>query len=117
MSEHPTDFSGLYKYALRYNSGKPQFSYITDFPNAMRGFAGVSEFGATKYERDNWRKGRSFKDTIDSLLRHIFAFASGEDIDPESGQPHTGHIIWNAAALEEWRHTHPELDDRYKETK
>lgn len=98
--------------AKRYNEGKRQLSYLTDFPNAMQGFAALCEFGASKYGRDNWKRGRGFKDTLDSLLRHTFAFASGEDIDPESGLPHTIHIIWNAAALEEWRTSHPELDDR-----
>lgn len=85
--------------SLRFNSGKPQLSYILDTMPALLDMVAVMEFGANKYERNNWQKGFPKDKLLDSLLRHVHAFYSGEDIDPESGLPHVGHILCNAAFL------------------
>lgn len=79
--------------AMRFNEGKPQFSLI-DF-NCLTPMAHVLEFGATKYERDNWKKGHDFSSLIDSLLRHVAGLQKGEWLDPESGLPHIGHLQCN----------------------
>ena len=100
--------------AMRHNQGKPQLSYLLDFPSATEAFAKVCEMGAKKYARDNWKKGRKYRDTIDSLLRHLTKYANGEDNDAESGLPHMAHVMWNAAALLEYQVRHPEMDDRDK---
>lgn len=83
--------------ALRYNEGKPQLSYL-DF-NCLTPCVRVMEYGATKYARDNWKKGFPVSALLDCLLRHIAAIQRGEVIDPESGQPHIGHIQCNAMFL------------------
>lgn len=80
--------------ALRYNSGKPPLSMID--PIILELTAQVLAFGAKKYARNNWKKGLEISSTMDSLLRHAMAFASGEDNDPESGVSHLGHIVCNA---------------------
>lgn len=85
--------------ALRHNQGKPELSYILDVMPALKDMVAVLEFGANKYERNNWKKGFSKGKLLDSMLRHIDAFHSGEDSDPESGLPHVGHILCNAAFL------------------
>ncbi len=87
----------MIKQAERYNAGKPELSYIdlTCFIPAAK----VLEFGALKYERDNWRKGFAVTKVLDSMLRHIAALQRGELIDPESGLPHIGHIQCNAMFL------------------
>lgn len=98
--------------AQRNNAGKPQLSYLIEAPYAAADLARVLEFGAEKYARGNWRKGRPPLDTVDSLLRHLTAYVNGEDHDPESGLPHTAHVLCNALFLAEHFHTHPEMDNR-----
>lgn len=48
-------------------------------------------FGADKYGRNNWRKGLHYSRLIDAAMRHILAFADGEDSDPETGLSHAAH--------------------------
>ena len=103
--------------ASRHNNGKAPLSMILEARHALAGMAGVLEFGAKKYDRGNWHKGLPHADICDSMLRHIAAYLSGEDIDPESGKPHVDHIFCNAMFLAEGYRTHPELDNRSEELK
>lgn len=83
--------------ALRYNEGKPELSMVdTEIINLM---AFVLMYGATKYPRDNWKKGFPRELVMDSLLRHAHAYANGEDNDEESGLSHLGHVATNAMFL------------------
>ena len=103
--------------ADRFNSGKPELSYILSAPEALKGLAEVFAYGATKYSRDNWKKGFPQNQLIDSLLRHLLAVANGEklDLNPETGKagegysglPHVDHVLWNALVLSEQYHTLP----------
>ena len=56
----------------------------------------VLEFGAQKYAPDNWKKGLNKKEILDSAMRHLTAVIDGEEIDPESGKSHIGHLMCNA---------------------
>lgn len=85
--------------ALRYNTGKPELSYILDAMPALKDMVAVMEFGAKKYDRNNWCKGFPKEKLLDSLLRHVDKFYSGEDIDPESGLSHVGAIMCNSMFL------------------
>lgn len=52
----------------------------------------VLEFGAKKYDRDNWRKVPDAKRRyMSAALRHLIAHARGEALDPESGLSHLAH--------------------------
>jgi len=46
---------------------------------------------------NNWRGGDGWtvEEWWNSMMRHIVALRSGEEIDPESGLPHMGHIGCN----------------------
>lgn len=53
---------------------------------------------------DNWRKGYAWSLSYAALQRHLNAFWSGEDLDPETGQPHLIAAAWHCFTLNEWTH-------------
>lgn len=61
--------------------------------------AEVITFGKNKYSEDNWKKSTNTQNYINALIRHLMAYLQGEDIDPESGISHLGHIGCNIAFL------------------
>ena len=44
--------------------------------------------------------------------RHLIAMINGEEIDPESGLPHRGHVYCNICMLLTYAETFVEGDDR-----
>lgn len=99
--------------ALRHNSGKPRW-YLVDF-DALEDLVKVLEFGAKKYDENNWKKGLKTTEIVESLIRHISAYLRGEDNDPESGLPHSGHIMCNAMFLSYMHKFKPSFDTRRKD--
>jgi hypothetical protein len=80
----------------------------------MEGVGEVLKFGAKKYAAHNWRGGIAISRLIASGLRHLFAFARGEDYDVESGLHHLLHASC-CLMFAYWTVIHkPELDDRWK---
>lgn len=79
----------------------------------------VLEFGAKKYSANNWRTGEGFRYTrvLNSLIRHIFAWGRGEDLDPESGLSHLAHAGCNIIFLLYYTKHKDRYhnDDRFKE--
>lgn len=61
--------------------------------------ARVFAFGAEKYEDHNYLKGYRWSLSLGALLRHVAAWARGEDVDPESGLNHLAHAAWHCHAL------------------
>ncbi len=53
----------------------------------------VMKLGAAKYGPYNWRDNAVVLTVyLDAMLRHYAAYLDGQDLDPESNQPHTAHI-------------------------
>lgn len=72
------------------DTNKPRPDLIP--PKAIMSIAEVLEFGARKYSPDNWRKVPNLKARYTAaMLRHVFAWMSGEKIDTESGLHHLAH--------------------------
>lgn len=80
--------------------------------------AKVFMFGAKKYKRGDWLKGRPYMDTLDSAMRHLFKhYILGETHDDESGCHHMAHYCWNILAVIQYDLMQlPELDDRGLQT-
>jgi len=98
--------------AIRYDQNKPQMDLLS--PIAMFGLAQVMTHGLKKYPGSQWKKGMAWSKVTASLLRHLFKFMAGEDIDPESLCPHIDHVAANAMFLQEYFRKHKDLDDRMK---
>jgi hypothetical protein len=100
------------KKALRYNKHKRRWALV-DF-DSLEDMVKVLEFGANKYSDNNWKKGLKTTEIAESLMRHLFTYLQGEDIDTESNLSHTGHILCNAMFLAYMMKNKPEFDSREK---
>ena len=82
-------------------------------PLAAMELAKVYGYGEMqKYERYNYLKGYDWSLSVDALFRHLFAFLSGEDFDPETGFRHTAHVAWHALTLTSFQLRGIGKDDR-----
>lgn len=96
----------------KYDQDKPRVDLLdSDF---LEEVGKVLGFGAKKYAAHNWRGGISLSRLIGATLRHIYAINRGEDIDPESGCYHTGHLGCCVMFLDWMIKNRPDMDDRWK---
>lgn len=72
----------------------------------------VYGFGASKYDDHNWLRGYQWSLSFGALMRHLSAWWSGEDTDPESGLSHMAHAGFHVLALLTFEQRFPSLDDR-----
>lgn len=79
----------------------------------MNPVARVYEMGAKKYSPWNWTKGYDWSLSGSSAVRHLTSFISGEDLDPESGEPHLAHVVFHCLTLIYFMEHHKNLDDRH----
>lgn len=79
------------KAATKFDEGKLDWSLVPF--EAFEGMVSVLEFGKKKYSAWNWASDGGFSHTrlLNSMMRHMFAYTSGEDNDPESGLCHLYH--------------------------
>jgi hypothetical protein len=105
--------SKLISPAIKYDQEKPALALLPF--EALESVGRVMTFGMKKYAAHNWRAGFSYSRTLSAALRHIFAFITGEDKDPESKESHLAHaaccILFTLTFVLESR---TDLDDRYK---
>lgn len=94
------------------DAGKPPMSLLDR--TALSQIAKVLAFGAKKYGMHNWRGGLEIHRLLDAALRHIYAFADGENNDSESGLSHLAHAQC-MLMMAQWMHRNrPDVDDRYQ---
>lgn len=98
--------------SARYNQGKVQTREID--PAFVLGIGEVLTKSREKYEHYNWCKPTKLSTPYESMMRHILAFQSGENIDPDDGCSH----LLKAAVNIMFMHYHitnnpEESDDRF----
>jgi hypothetical protein len=98
------------KEGVKFDLGKPPLSLLPRA--ALEAEAMVLAYGAKKYGTHNWRLGMDHSRLLDACLRHIVAYAAGEDIDPESGLPHLAHARCSLGFLLHYRAAGVGTDDR-----
>ena len=83
----------------KYDSGKPRVGeMLQDFALPLLEVTKAWEYGASKYEKRNWRKVENGKDRYtNALLRHLLA-EEERLVDDESDLLHATHVAWNALA-------------------
>ena len=97
---------------VKHDQDKPPMELLDH--KALMKIAEVFGYGAKKYGRHNYKGGLAYSRLIGAAYRHLGAFNSGEDTDPESGLSHLGHLGCCVMMLLEQLETHKELDDRGK---
>jgi hypothetical protein len=88
-----------YQLALRLEYGDNVYDTYTLDLKVFEPMARVLEFGAKKYERNNWRLPGDPCEIIDSLLRHLRDINAYKETDADSNLPHIGHLMCNVMFL------------------
>lgn len=91
---------------------KPRMDLIP--PEALMALARVLTDGAARYGDRNWEAGLAWGRVSAALLRHMTAWMAGEETDPDSGMPHSWHVLTNAAFLVTYETRGIGTDDRSK---
>src|SRR5882757_7170258 len=100
---------------VKFDQGKAPLSMLPRV--ALEQEAKVMEFGAKKYGKFNYRKGMKWSRLIDAALRHVYAFADGEDEDPETHLSHLAHARCCLGFLLEYADDNLGEDDRLPDEK
>ncbi len=82
---------------MKNDSGKNMISLID--PQFVVLLGQILTFGANKYAKDNWKLCEDTSRYKDALLRHLYAYLDGEQLDPESGMSHLGHAAFGLMCL------------------
>ena len=76
----------------KFDTGKLEYGLIP--PVAQKEMVKVLTFGATKYERDNWKKVPDSKRRyFDAAMRHLWLWKEGEQNDSETNINHLAHAL------------------------
>ena len=95
----------------RFNKGKLQLHLVP--LEIIVGMAKVLMYGASKYDKDNWKRGMSWSTCFDCAQRHLFKWwYCREEYDDESGCHHLAHVACNIAFLMYYIIFYPKGDDR-----
>lgn len=97
---------------IKFDTGKLQMSLVE--PAFVEGTAKILTIGAQKYAPNNWKllPKEDIDRYKDALLRHLYAYLSGEKFDPETKEPHLDHISCNVMFLRYYEHQLKEEDGK-----
>lgn len=100
---------------MKFDDGKTPLDLWS--PDAMIATANVLGYGAAKYNAHNWTVGIRYRRIFSALLRHLWAWWRGQQIDEESGHHHLAHAMCCLMFLLHYemnRGRYAELDDRHR---
>jgi len=101
---------------MKHDNGKPPINLVPS--EAIIAAANVFAFGANKYGENNWRQDLNdfpMSRHYASIMRHMLAWNSGEDIDPESGLSHLHHAMTQLMILTVCQQeATADVDDRFR---
>lgn len=60
-------------------------------PELLTSVGEILTFGAIKYSERNWEKGMKWGRVYGALMRHLWKWWKGEDLDDETGKSHLWH--------------------------
>lgn len=83
--------------AARFDKGKVRHDLIPPWP--LDELAKVYTYGTNKYDEDNYLKGMKWRKVIGPLLRHLWKWIRGKQIDEESGCHHLAMVVWQCFTL------------------
>jgi hypothetical protein len=97
----------------KYDGGKLRLDLVPF--ELQEGVAMVLAFGADKYGEHNWKGGIHYSRIFGAVLRHLWAWWRGENLDKESGMPHLWHAACGVGFLCYYTKNgyDQDLDDRY----
>jgi hypothetical protein len=76
---------------MKHNSGKARYDLLPG--DALHEVVRVFTFGAQKYAARNWENGIEYGRVFGAVMRHMWAYWRGEDLDPETGIHHVAHAV------------------------
>jgi hypothetical protein len=100
---------------VKHDTGKSRWELLPF--DSIEEIAKVLDFGAKKYGDRNWELGFNWTRLVGSLLRHVSAWAMGQDKDPETGLSHLAHAGCNLLFLLTFELRSIGKDDRVKHEK
>ena len=75
---------------MKFDSGKLDYTLVPW--DGLEEIVKVLEFGAKKYDRDNWRKVEGAQQRyLAAAFRHLAAYSMGEKTDSETDISHLAH--------------------------
>ena len=101
------------KGGIKHDQGKNRLELVP--PEAIEAIGRVLTHGANKYEDRNWEKGMPLERVYGACQRHLQRWASGVDLDPDSGLPHLEHALCNLAMMVALRGRGPVVTIEYKQ--
>jgi hypothetical protein len=100
--------------AMKFDDEKVRMELIP--PELMEAVGTILTFGAKKYADRNWEQGMSWSRVFGALMRHMWAWWRGQNLDPETKKSHLWHAACCIAFLITYEQREVGTDDRQTRT-
>lgn len=74
---------------VKHDQGKTRYELLP--PEFLEAVASILTFGAQKYADRNWERGIKYSRVFGALMRHLWAWWRGNNLDDETGKSHLWH--------------------------